>query len=261
MAYYRDVEDDIVRGLISGAKPIGSFGKKVTSGSILNQVIWGNGEFIVPPQTGFVPEVLSSSASDTAAGTGIRTLHIHYLDSEYNEADGYATLNGTSPVSVYDANGTQITDMRFVQCMHISTYGTGKKAAGNISLREVGDTIAYSYIVVGDTRCSSSARMVPAGKRLIVRMAIGSSTSTTADETTNIAIASTYFEGHDYTSDSIFVPYDNLGFRNNSFGIEMAVPLAFPEKTVIAMIASSDKAAIISGSWAGFLEPVTSNAT
>lgn len=256
MAYYRDVEDDIARGLISGSSVFGSFGKIVTSGPVTNRVIWPNGAYVIPPQAGFEPEIYSSSVDDTAAGTGIRTLEIHYVDTNYEEQVGSATLNGITPVSTYREDGTVVDDAVFIQCMHMVTYGTGKAAAGNIILREVGDTISYSYISTGSVRCASSARMVPANKRLIVRQAFASSTSTTADETSNISFVATRFEAHDYLNDSVFIPFMNLGFRNNSFGSEFVPPMTFPEKTVVALSVTSDKAAIISGSWNGFIENI-----
>jgi hypothetical protein len=256
MAYYRDVEDDIARGLVSGAVAFGSYGKIVTIGAVSNQVIWPNGTWAVPPQTGISPEVVSSSASDDKdAGTGIRSIKIHYIDTNYNEQTTIVELEGLTPVSL------GISDLVFVQCMHMITYGSSKAAVGNIVLREIGETQNYSYISIGENRCSSSARMIPAGKRLILRQAFGASTSGAGQSKTNISISATMFDDYSYLDDSVLIPYFNIGFQDQSFGQEFSPPLVFLEKTVIAMVATSDKAATISGAWNGFLEPIPTNAT
>jgi len=257
MSYYRDLEDDIVRGQIAGSKPFGSYGKMITAGAVANKVVWPNGVWAIPPQTGISAEIVSSSAEDDKdAGTGIRSVEVHYINTNYEEKSVVVFLEGLTPAPL-----TGISDLVFVQCMHMITYGSTQAAVGNITLREVGQTQAYSYIPAGDNRCSSSARMVPSGMRLIIRQCFGASTSGTAASGTNIMICATRFEEHDFLSDGVLIPYFNMGFQDNSFGLELQPPLAFPEKTVIAMVATSDKAATISAAWNGFLETIPTNAT
>lgn len=71
----------------------------------------------------------SSSASDTAAGTGARSIKITYYD---NAGAGPFTetvaLNGTTPVN------TVATDIRFIESMEVVTVGSGGTNVGTISL-------------------------------------------------------------------------------------------------------------------------------
>lgn len=240
----------VARGGVHGASGFGSFGKLVTAGVVTNQVVWPNGAWLIPPQTGIQAEIVSDNAADDKdAGTGIRSVEVHYIGAGYEEKDITVELDGLTPATL-----TGVTDLIFVQCMHMVTFGSAKQAVGNITLREVGQTQAYSYIAAGENRCASSARMVPAGKRLLVTNAIGSSTSGTAAASTNIQIASTRFDAHDYKDDSVLIPFLNVGFQDGSLGSLIVPPLVFNEGDVVAMVASSDKAATISASWQGVLE-------
>lgn len=82
-------------------------------------------------------------------------------------------MNGTTPVD------TSASDIRFVQCVHAEELGSGKAAAGNITLSHSGTN--YAVIATGKRRCESSFRRVPAGKRLMIKsMYAGSSSGSAA---------------------------------------------------------------------------------
>lgn len=235
----------VARGLVPGATPFSAYGEKDTVGAD-SGVLWPNGPFVFPPASGLQMAIASTSAADSAAGTGIRSLEIHYLDNTLEERYETVVLNGTTPVN------TVATNIRFVQCMHISTYGSGKAAAGNITLSSGGTT--YSYIAVGGVRCSSSVRMVPVGKRLIVTSFYGGSTSGAAGAKTILRLATPSFAGHDYIQDSIFIPLATASFQDSSAGITITAPLVFSAGQAFGLIFESDKAATISGAWFGWLE-------
>lgn len=238
---------DVARGLVPGAQPYSSYGKRVTAGAESN-VLWPNGAYSFPSSSGVQLALVSSSANDSSAGTGIRTVEVHYLDANLIDRTEVVTLNGTTPVN------TVATNIRFVQCMHMLTFGSGKVAAGNISASNGGNN--YSYIATGDVRCSSSVRMVPAGKRLIINAVYAGSISGVAAASTTVSIATTYFDGHDYTSSSIFIPMSTAAFQDNSSGLDLFCPMAFTEGQSVGMIFTTDKAATVVGSWFGFLENV-----
>ena len=173
---------------------------------------------------------------------------MHYLDADLAPQFEVITITGTTP------GLTIATDIRFVQCTHMVTFGTAKQAVGDISF-SFGANPA-SYIGATKNRCSSSARMVPKGKKAYVVGATAGSISGTAAARAIINIASTYFDGHDYSPDSIFLPRAALAFQDNSVTFAFPVPIPFPEGAVIAMIATTDKAATITGTWFGWLEDV-----
>lgn len=242
---YRDYKLDVARGLISGAESFGAYGERTTTGAETN-VLWPDGTYVIPSSSGIQPSVVSTSANDTSAGTGIRTVDIHYLDTSLAVQIETVTMNGVTPVVMTASN------VRFITCLHMKTYGSGKGAAGTINCY-VGAQI-YSQIVVGGVRCSSSVRMVPAGKRLVVTGIFGGSESTTADASTRLYFASTQFDGHDYSADSIFFPIGAATFQSGSAGNTFDPPLVFAAGAAVGLTFVTDKAATIVGSWFGFLE-------
>lgn len=242
-----DFLNEVARGNIEGARPFSAYGKLVTSGAVTAQVIWPNGVWDVPPRAGIQPFLVSDDAEDTdTTGTGIHSVEVHYLDTNYKEKAETVQLNGLTPVQMI------ADDLIFVQCLHMVTYGSDKKAVGNISLYVGGQN--YAYIDSGANRCASSARMVPAGKRLLIMGAVGSSTSGTASSSTNLWIGTTFFEGHNFSEDGVLMPLTNAGFQDNGMTFRLPVPIALYEGDIAAIVATCDKGAIISGSWFGIIE-------
>jgi len=253
MSNFRQIHDitlDIARGRIEGSQPFGAYGKLTTSGAVDNNLVWANGEFFVPDQTtGVQVEIVSTDAADSAAGSGIRTLHVHYLDGDWSAQITDVTMNGTTPVT------TTPTDIKFIQCAHMSTYGATKRAEGDIIFRKVGTPIEeYNMIAEKSNRCSSSARMVPAGKKLFVVGLVGGSVSGTAGAGTTLEIGTSYFFDHDYTEDAILIPQIGVGLQDASATFSSPMPMSFPEKTIVGMLVTTDKAATISASWIGWIE-------
>lgn len=241
---------DIARGAVDGAMPFSSYGKYVATGAISNQVIWPDGTFAIPPSTGVQMSISSSgvnAAQDSASGTGIRTIDIHYLDDNLVPQVEVIIMNGTTAVL------TVATNIRFIQCMHILTAGTARSAVGTINASNGGQI--YAQIAAGSRRCSSSARMVPAGKKLFVAGAVGGSISGTAAAGAEIKISSTYFEGHDLTSQLIFIPFGSITIQDNAVPYTFPIPTGpYPSGSIVAMEATVDKASVITGNWFGWLE-------
>ena len=242
-------EDAIVRGQVLGASPFNSYGRFVATGAEVNHIIWPDGVFNIPASSGVQMSIVSGSANDDGSpvGTGIRTMDIHYLDNTLTPQTETITLNGTTAVL------TVATNIRFIQCMHIVTVGSLKAAAGIITASNGG--ITYAQIDAGSRRCASSARMVPAGKVLYIKGAIGSSISGTAAAGAQIKLSSTYFDGHDLTADLVFMPFGSVGVQDTTTAYAFPVPAGpFPAGTIVAMEVTVDKAAIITGDWFGYLE-------
>lgn len=109
-------------------------------------------------------EVVSSSANDTAAGTGLRTAILTYLDSTFVSKTITVTLNGTTPVALPEP---VVAINVFVR----STSGTFRgNNIGGISIRVVGGLGAtYSYMRPGDGLAKSSLFTVPAGYTLLTQ--------------------------------------------------------------------------------------------
>ena len=246
----KDYVIEISRGGVANAKPMGSFGERAALAGESNRVIWPNGVFSLPAATGVQMTIVSTSANDDVdAGTGIRTIEMHYLDANLAERHEVIELQGLTSVL------TDAIDIRFIQCMHVQTYGAvPATAAGNITAKNAG--ITYSQISAGDLRCTSSARMVPADRYLFVAGAIGSAVSGTAAAKAQIRIAATELDEHQYLDPFILIPFGTIGVQDLSEAYTFPVPLRFSPGTVVAMTVTTDKDANVSGSWFGWLEEV-----
>lgn len=103
-------------------------------------------------------QILSSSAADTAAGTGARTVKITYLDQTgagpFTET---LTLNGTTAVNTVNTN------ICYIEQMEILTAGSGGVNAGTITLRTLA-AATIGTIAVGDNQTFWCHHYVPVAK-------------------------------------------------------------------------------------------------
>lgn len=235
------------RGDIPWAKPFSSYGKFTATGAVVNHVIWPDGVYNIPAPAGVQMSIVSTSAQDAVGGTGMITAEIHYLDANLAEQIETITMTGLTPKL------TVATNIRFIQCVHIVTVGSSKSAVGNIIVSNAG--ITYSQIEAGSRRCASSVRMVPANKKLFVAGAVAGGISGTAAAGVQIKLSSTYFDGHDLTSQLVFMPFGNVAVQDTTVAFTFPVPAGpFPSGVLVGMECTTDKGAIITGDWFGWLE-------
>lgn len=102
-------------------------------------------------------ELVSSSASDAAAGVGSRTVEITYIDADYNIASVTKTLNGVTPVPV------GVLGAKMILWMEAVTGGSSAASVGNISLRISGAGATWEYIKAGGNKSLSGRFRVPDG--------------------------------------------------------------------------------------------------
>jgi len=65
----------------------------------VDETIWDGGGIYAYPAAAAIMYVSSSSANDTSAGTGARTVLVSGLDANYNEVEETVTLNGQTQVA------------------------------------------------------------------------------------------------------------------------------------------------------------------
>lgn len=236
----------VARGAVPGAEPFGAFGERVTAGAVLNGIIWPNGALYIPAPAGVQPSIVSTSANDTAAGTGARSVEVHYLDGSLNPQAEVLVMNGIVPVLMV------ATDVRFIQCLHVYSTGGGLTAAGTITASFAGNTM--SQIAALDLRCRSSAHMVPAGKYAFVVAALAGAVSGTAAAQVHVELVATELDIYQFTQEGLFFPHGELAFQDNSFGMVFPVPLRFRPGTIIAMAFTTDKGVTVTGTWMGWTE-------
>jgi hypothetical protein len=150
---------EVARGNIPGMKMYSVPGRKDSlSSSALDDLTQIPGTIVVPSPGGIQLEIVSSSASDTSAGTGIQTVDIHYLDTSGDEQEETVILAGLTPVD------TIATDIGYVQWIHAKSVGSGGVAAGNISLSDTAGAVTYEYIAAGGNQSLSAKYKVPNAK-------------------------------------------------------------------------------------------------
>ena len=91
-------ELQVSRGQIPGHKTVFKFGYNAVVGAT-KETIWEQSGLYAYPASATVMTLSSSSANDTAAGTGARTVEVFGLDADYNEINEVVTLNGQTAVN------------------------------------------------------------------------------------------------------------------------------------------------------------------
>lgn len=151
---------EISRGNVTGMKLYSIPGRSDSVSTIaLEDISQVPATTILPNPGGVQLELVSSSGNDTAAGSGVQSVDIHYLDSAGVEQEETIIMAGAVPVL------TVGTDLDVIQWIHTRTIGTvGGVAAGNISLRDVGGGTVYEYIAAGGNQSLTCRYTVPAAK-------------------------------------------------------------------------------------------------
>lgn len=91
------------------------------------EFVWPAGGVFTFPTAAATTAVVSSSASDTAAGTGARTITVRGVDANYAEVIETVTLNGTTPVNLS-------AQLLRVNTLEVASAGSGRVNAGTIDI-------------------------------------------------------------------------------------------------------------------------------
>lgn len=194
-------------------------------------------------------QVVSTSANDAAAGAGVRTVLIHYLDVNYNEQSETVTLNGVTPVT------TVATNILRINGLHAQSVGTGGVSAGNISLTNIGATVTYGYIPLGNNTARQAVFTIPAGKNGYLTHWQGSSGTATGTHFTRVSIRATAHLG--ILVPGVFLTQDEQGTLNGGGTANYSIPIRFPPMCDIKMSAISDAGganAQVMGAMFGWIE-------
>jgi hypothetical protein len=114
----------VARGQIPGHNPLFKFGNNPTVGNS-TETVWSQGGLYSYLSAATVLKVSSSSANDTSAGTGARTVQLYGLDADYNEINETVTLNGQTAVNTTN-------EFLRINRMIVRSAGTGGGNAGVI---------------------------------------------------------------------------------------------------------------------------------
>jgi len=121
---YENFALQVSRGQIQGHRNVTVFGFNPDVDT--TQVsVWPLPSLITFPAAALQMTVSSTSASDTSAGTGARTIVVQGLDANYNEISETVTMNGQTAVTMTKA-------MLRINYAYVATAGSGNSAAGDI---------------------------------------------------------------------------------------------------------------------------------
>jgi len=121
---FEPFELQVARGQIQGHRNVTVFGFNPDVDT--TQVsVWPLPSLITFPASAIQMTVSSTSANDTSAGTGARTVVVQGLDANYNEVTETVTLNGQTAV-------TMAASLLRVNYAYVATAGSGNSAAGDI---------------------------------------------------------------------------------------------------------------------------------
>lgn len=239
----------LAEGDIPNHAPFAQLGYCAAGGTTENS-LWPPSTPYVFPTAAQQMQVLSSAAADAAAGTGLRTLRIFYLDALYAPKTVDVTLNGTTPVN------TSVSDIFRINRVKMLTAGSGWKAAGNISVRNTAGTVTYGYILAGHTRSRSLIFTVPAGKTLYVTsVSVGVNKSNAGNNALFVLRATYDDELGQLTAGLHFVPSGEFNLMDQYAVRPMEMPIKFPATTDVKMdVTAGQSSSICSATIRGWME-------
>jgi hypothetical protein len=152
----------VARGLIPGMALGRAMGHNpdVDTASVPED-LWEGGGLYPFQTTAQSLEIVSSSAADAAAGTGLRTARVSGLDANYVEVVSDVTLNGVGVVAV-PGTFLRVNDLSGL------TAGSGNTNAGVVTLRVAGGDSVQAVMDVADGRAQQMIYTVPAGKTAFI---------------------------------------------------------------------------------------------
>lgn len=231
-------ELQVARGQIQGHRNVTVFG---FNGDVdQTQVsVWPLPSLITFPAAALQMTVSSTSANDTAAGTGARTVVVQGLDANYNEVTETVTMNGQTAV-------TMSASLLRVNYAYVATAGSGNSAAGDIYIGTGTVTAGvpattYDIIKVDYNTTTTGSYTVPAGYTAYVSQGLFS---------TGQPSGTTQVQGRLLTrgTNNIRMTAALTTLNNGVANYVFEYPLAVPEKTTIeaTAIASANNNAVSS---------------
>lgn len=232
MPHIVNYEDAIGLGLVAGHSELKGLGRRdglttLAGGEDISDVVTLTaGTLPYPDQSvGEQMTLVSTNANDTSAGTGARTVKVHYIAADGTYSHETVTMNGTTPVN------TVATDIRFVQQITVETLGTfGGSAAGIITIYRTGTaTRIYANILAGNNQSLNSHRMIPAGVNFWLK---GMTVSATSSKPVSIRLTATCDHAGIY-SEGVFKFTEIVECQDTALAIKFDVVRKIPPLAII----------------------------
>lgn len=217
----------VARGLITGQISVNKFGRNPDV-DVGTEDIWSQGGTWVAPTAARVHNLASTSANDTAAGTGARTLTVNGLNGSYVDTTETITLNGVANVAT--ANSYVIIHRMIVQ-----TAGSVESNVGTITATAVTDGTISAAIVIGKNQTQVAIYQIPAGYTGYLSQYYGGFQGG-AGAACFIELFGKAFGGVYALKGTLTLRVDGSSFDVRSY----KSPLKFTEKSIIKLTATSD---------------------
>lgn len=245
---------EIARGRVDGAQPVAVTGTLTTSGAVMDIMIWPGSTVKDPsvaPVGGVQMTLVSTSAQDGAAGTGVRTLRFNYLDADLNPQSEIVTMNGTTPVL------TTATNVRWVGDLTGLTFGSEKYVVGNITVTNSGTR--YKYLDAEARATRRNAKRGAAGKRLIVHSIFAGANSGSAAAKVQISFVASVIANLDgsvdrFETSGLLFRQGTIELQDNTTALADGALAAFPAGAIVGFRVTTDKAATASAGFYGWIE-------
>lgn len=233
----RDFLLEVAKGTIPGHALRNLFGVNLDV-DLTSETIWSAGGIYVFPTAARIHSVVSTSALDTAAGTGARTVRLEGLDTTGVTITETVILAGVVPVLT-------VASFLRINSFVVLTAGTGGFPAGIITATAAVDTTVSAQIEVGKNVANQLVYTVPLAKRAILLHVIAGSLRNSASN------ANIEFSFRTRALGGLFV--DGVGFTTNLSGdSHLQLPIkagaVWPAQTdVMGMAISSQTNSDVSG--------------
>lgn len=238
-----DYMTDLAHGRFPGNSILQMFGHSPnTSGTPSSYTVWELAQAQTILTSAAALELLSSSASDTAAGTGATLIHVEGIDANYILQSENVIPNGTSVVALTKT-------YRHVNTVQVVGAGSNKRNVGNITIREAGAGSIQGYVIANAGTSRTAAHMVPKGYTLTLEHVI------TFANKSGSPTASVTLEGIIVFESGVLWSVLPITLQNGvPLSVDMSrAPFVVPEKSLLmftitaASIAGLDVSTIASG--------------
>ena len=191
--------------------------------------VWEDGldEIPRPSSLGETFAIVSTSANDTATGTGVQEVGLDLIDVDGNSVTVNVELNGTTEV-VISGSYIFVNDM-YASRNYLKTNGNYSVSAGIISIYKQGSptTNKYSLIREGANKSLTCSRYIPTGYKYL----IDSITATGDSKGVEGTIRATNTDNGIKVDGFLFkVPFQ---VSNNAVSIPLRTPIEIMENSIV----------------------------
>ena len=158
----RDFIIEVQKGRVPGHRIVTSRGHNQVVGTVAED-IWNQGGIYSWLDVDTVMTLSSSSADDTALGTGARTVRLYGLDADFNEINEVITLNGQTPVSTVNSY-LRVYDMIVLTADSSNqAYNIGDIYVGTGTVTAGVPAVVHLHMVAAENRTQACRYTIPAG--------------------------------------------------------------------------------------------------